>query len=111
MITIKTKRVVVEGEPMLEVTKIRALHLRQLPEEYIQGYPVAYASTGLDFVDQLHIDPGKNESAMLLREGHTYTLDYVHDFLTALYECGERLQRINKEILLCNWKGTLEFRI
>ena len=88
------------GEKMVKVVNIEnAASYNKLPKEYIKGYP-HYYKDGNDIFIQTH------RKEVLLIKGMTYSVRDYNLRLELLFEAGERLTEINKNLI--EWKGTWE---
>lgn len=89
-----------DGEKMIKVVNIEnVVSYNKLPKEYVGGYPYYYKDGDDIFIQR----PWKG---MLLVKGMTYSVRDYNLRLELLFEAGERLTKINKNLI--EWKGTWE---
>ncbi len=111
-IVIKTKKVVSKCRRCYEIQEIKALGLKALPPEYLQGKgPHCYMSEG-----QLRFTYGKldylghpvEETIEVGENIPELTFQWILKILDA---CGKRLERVNADLQASAWSGKEEFTI
>ena len=106
MITITTKKLVMNGKKMYKVLDIKALTAPELPDEYLTGYPRVYKvpstrCTGLRVTSR--------DKVSHIWVGDVYTEQQWKELASIIEQSGWRLNAIRKR-QLAGWQGEEIFR-
>jgi hypothetical protein len=101
-ITIKTRKIMVNGAERVQVLEIEALPKKDLPHQYLSQSPNCYGSDWLYSTRMIYQDgvntPSEDYYIELLKRGCHYDPQEFARRIEFVRKCGNRLRRINREI-------------
>ena len=102
MIKIITEKVMVGSKKFRRITSIKMLKEKELPIEYLNKPPCVFLNSAGIIAIRTNAQP----LFSLFTIDLPITEDFFQAFLIHLHKCGDRLQRINKQIEKDKWSGT-----
>ena len=96
-IEIKFTKLIEAGQPKVQIDRVQALKLSDLPQDYT--HKGDHCFLGIDRGENALIVDNKNDVTLAyLREGDVVGAKYFYDALDLIRKCGKRLMKINKKL-------------